>query len=52
MISLRKLWLSLTDITMLPPELSYCSNLTDLKVSPHPGDDIRANGTSQRWTPP
>lgn len=32
MTSLRKLNLDLNELTCLPPELSYCTNLKDLKL--------------------
>ena len=32
MIALQRLWLSLNDITMLPPELCYLTNLYDLRL--------------------
>lgn len=32
MMALQRLWLSLNDITMLPPELCFLTNLYDLRL--------------------
>jgi hypothetical protein len=58
MLALQRLWLSLNEITMLPPELCYLTNLYDLRldgvcvcvcvcacVLPHDLYDLRLEGS-------
>lgn len=49
-VSLRKLTLDLNELTCLPPELSYCSNLVELRLEGNaiksPPREVLVGGTS------